>query len=436
MTSIAEVGDSIKMVLSTTADEAARPTHFVQRRSKVSGSLFAQTLVLGWLRDPQSSLEGLAQTASSLGADITPQALDQRFSREAVAFLKVVLNSAVTQIVSADSVAIPILGRFTGVFLQDSSIIPLPGSLVDVWPGCGNASKETAALKTQVRLDISTGALQGPLLQNGRTQDRSSPFQAAPLPPGALRLADLGFFSLDVLGEIDSQGAFFLSRLQVQTTVADEDGNPLDLLELLQEQGSARVDIPVRIGIKARLPVRLLAVRVDEAVANERRRKLKDEARRRGQNISKARLRLADWTVYVTNAPAGLLSLDEALVLARARWQIELLFKLWKQHGQIDQWKSIKPWRILCEVYAKLTAMVIQHWLLLVSFWTYPDRSMVKASQTVRGYGLLLAIAMTGAMQIDLVVEQISQCLAKGCRMNSRLKHPNTYQLLLDPTCA
>ena len=42
------------------------------------------------------------------------------------------------------------------------------------------------------------------------------------------------------------------------------------------------------------------------------------------------------------------------MVLLRVRWQIELLFKLFKSHTQVDTWQSQKPWRILCEVYAKI----------------------------------------------------------------------------------
>ena len=38
-----------------------------------------------------------------------------------------------------------------------------------------------------------------------------------------------------------------------------------------------------------------------------------------------------------------LLSLDEALLFARLRWQIELLFKLWKSKGQIATWRTRKP---------------------------------------------------------------------------------------------
>ena len=146
---------------------------------------------------------------------------------------------------------------------------------------------------------------------------------------------------------------------------------------------------------------------------------------------SKQQLSLCEWTLLITNIPTPLAAVEEVLVLARARWQIELLFKLWKQQGQIDEWRSKNPWRILCEVYAKLVAMVIQHWVLLVSCWSYPDRSMVKGAQTVRSYAIMLATALAGLIPLQVVVAYIARCLASGCRMNRRKRQPNTYQLLL-----
>ncbi len=69
------------------------------------------------------------------------------------------------------------------------------------------------------------------------------------------------------------------------------------------------------------------------------------------------------------------MTLQEALVLGHARWQIELLFQLWKSDGSIDESRSGRPWCILCELYAKLIAMVIQHCVLLMSCWRAPNRS-------------------------------------------------------------
>ena len=95
---------------------------------------------------------------------------------------------------------------------------------------------------------------------------------------------------------------------------------------------------------------------------NVRTRRPADSKRlrqRKQKKTSKARLQLLGWTILITNVPQELLSIDEALVLARCRWQIELCWKLWKQVGKVDTWRSAKPYRILTEIYAKLLGCVI-----------------------------------------------------------------------------
>ena len=431
MTSITGIAEKMQTILTTIPDSIARETGFVRRASKVTASAFSQTCVLGWMRNPAATLGGLTATAAGLGLSISPPGLHQRFTREAATLLQKVLQAIVNEVVAADPVAIPVFNRFAGVIVQDSSGITLPTALAEIWEGFGG-SGPSAALKIQVGLDLRNGALQGPILQDGRSQDRTSPLQGPSASTKVLRLNDLGYFSLDNLQKLEEHGEYYLTRLQVNTVVFDEDGNRIELSRLLQQQGVGAVDIPIRIGASHRLPVRLVAMRVTEEVANQRRRRLHDEARHKGQAVSKARLKLADWTIYVTNAQVELLSLAEAMVMARVRWQIELLFKLWKQHGRIDEWRSDNPWRILCETYAKLIAMVLQHWLLLICSWRYPDRSMVKAAQTVRDNVALLVSGMRGAIPLAVAIEQIRACTAAGCRMNRRRKKPNTYQLLLD----
>jgi hypothetical protein len=438
MTTIAELAETLQTVLTTTAEAAARATGAVRRRSKLGGAGLVQTLVLGWLHQPAASLGQLGQMAATLGVAITPQGLDQRFTPQTADCLERVLAAAVREVVASAPVAVPILARFSAVTAQDSSTIALPAALADRWRGTGHGTDPTAAtsaaVKLQVRVDLCTGRLEGPLLEDGRAADQVAPLQAqrvAPLPPRALRLSDLGYFSLDVLQALAAERVYFLSRLRVQTAVHDGAGQRLDVVARLRRGGPGAVDLPVQLGAAHRLPARLLAVRVPPAVAAERRRRLKAEARTKGQAVSQARLRWADWTILVTNAPAALLTVDEALVLVRARWQIELLFKLWKQHGLVDEWRSARPWRVLCEVYAKLLAMVIQHWLLLVSCWPHPDRSLVKAAQTVRSYALLLASALAGVLPPVVALEQLCRSVGLGCRLNRRRTAPNTYQLLL-----
>ena len=318
--------------------------------------------------------------------------------------------------------------------MQDSSTIILPEIFAAQWHGCGGstASSARAALKLQARLEMRTGRLDVQL-QEGRASDRAAVLPG-PLPAGALRLADLGYWSLEAFAALAQHQVFWLSRLQMQTAVYDATGARQALLTLLESQPTDTVELAVALGERQHLAARLVAVRVPQDVAAARRRRVRKAARDKGRQVSATRLALAAWTIFVTTVPPERLTLREALVLGRLRWQIELLFKLWKSHGRVDESRSTKPWRILCEVSAKLLAMLVQHWVFLVSCWAYPDRSLTKAAQTVQKHALHLASAFARVKRLAEALLLVQRCLAAGCRMNRRKKHPNTYQLLLEAT--
>lgn len=433
MWTVTQVSSTLQQVVTTTANQLARETGFVQRASKLTGAAFVQTLLFGWLNNPQATLQQLAQMAGTVGVSISPQGLDQRFTPAAAQFLRRVLEAAVVHVVTAHPVAIPLLQRFAGVYLLDSSTIVLPDELAAVWQGCGESLQQQtqAALKLQIQFDLSTGALIGPTLQHGRTADRQAPRQTA-FQRGTLRLADLGYFSLAILQELTTAGVYWLSRLHLHTHVFDQAGTCLDLTIWLNQQRTGTLDVPISLGQEVRLSARLLGVRVPAQVAEQRRRRLRKQARRKGKTLSQRHLALADWTLLVTNVPVELLTLDEALVLLRARWQIELLFKLWKSLGRLDESRSAQPWRQLCELYAKMLALLVQHWLLVLSCWRFPDRSLTQAAQTIQRYATSLALALRSHKRLQAVIASIQQCLQAGCRITRRRQHPSTYQLLLD----
>src|SRR5438270_7644692 len=305
MTTVPQLAQTLQTLFTTTADAAARATGFVQRRSKLTGAAFVQALVFGWLANPQASLAALAQAAAVAGVAISPQGLDQRCGEAAAAFLEEVLAAAVQAVIAAEPVAIPLLQRFSAVVLLDCSTIVLPDALGLWWPGCGGSSAmhTQAALKLGVRFDLCSGALRGPLLYDGRTHESTTPIQRAPLPAGALRVADLGFFDLEVLAQIGAQDGYWLSRLHFGTAVYDAQGRRWEVLDLLAAQGAVQVDLSIALRAQQRLPARLLAVRVSQEVADQRRRRLRATARDRGRTPSAARLAWADWTLLVTNVP-------------------------------------------------------------------------------------------------------------------------------------
>jgi hypothetical protein len=436
VSSFPQVAHALQHVLTEVPTEMARSSGFCQRRSKVTAACFVETSVFGWLAHPTATLHQLTQRAGDRGVRVSPQGLAQRFTPAAAELLRHVWEAALTEVIVADPVASPLLARFPAVLIMDSTTVSLPDALSAVWVGCGGRVTQgsQSALKVTVRLDLCTGRVES-LPGDGRAQDKSSPLQTATLPPGALRITDLGFWSLDVLGQIAEQQAYFLSRLHLQTTVFTLDGERLDLVSWLPQQKRRRLSVAVTLGCAARLPARLLAVRVPNRVATARRNAILADAKREGETPSARKLALADWTLLVTNAPPPLIAIREALVLARARWQIELLFKLWKSHGHLDSWRSADPARILCEVYAKLTALIIQHWILLVGCWLFADRSLTKAAQTVRDHTVSLLLALSSHRRLTAILTAIGANLAHGGRINPRRRKPNLFQLLSDPTC-
>lgn len=436
MKTVTQVSQAMQTVLTTLAEEADAALRYTKRPdvAKFSASTLVQTLVFGWLAHPDATVEQLAQLAATVGVDVSPQAIDQRFTPATVALLHSVLLGSLQQVLAADPVAIPILQRFSAVRVLDSTTITLPDALADYAQGCGGTSARgtSAALKCGVQLDLLTGALAGLDLVDGRASDQRLPSQHAPQPAGSLRLADLGFYDLGVFAALDAQGAYWLSKLQTNSLIRVDGGAEQALLPFLQALGPcAQWDGWVWVGAGGRVRARLLVQAVPQEVADQRRRRLRKEARDHGRQPSAAALALAAWTILITNAPRALLTLPEALVVAKARWQVELLFKLWKSDGLVDEWRTGKPARILCEIHAKVLGRVLQQWCFIVGCWAYPDRSLVKAAQVVRDHAVALAHARGCPARLAEALTTIQQVLRRTARMNSRATHPNTSQHLL-----
>ena len=102
-----------------------------------------------------------------------------------------------------------------------------------------------------------------------------------PLPEGSLRLADLGYFSLETLEKLTQAKVAWITRLKAGCRLFDETGEPLCLLKWLQAQTQNTVARHLRIGKTKQLPARLVAEKLSEQQTNKRRRDIRKHAKRR-----------------------------------------------------------------------------------------------------------------------------------------------------------
>jgi hypothetical protein len=420
----------MRTVLIEHATTAAASHGLVQRQRRISGAQFVQTVVGSFLAQPDASYETMVAVAADLGVSISPQGLAERFDDRAVACLKQVLAATMQQAISADPAVLPLLDRFVAVDVQDSTTITLPDLLAKQFVGCGGSGgRVAAALKAQFRWELRSGRLDGPILQDGRASDRALDFAQRAV-PGTLRLRDLGYWHLDDLVQDARDGRFWLMRLKPGTAIRTRDGQRHDLCDLLANQTSDEVELQVLIGVSQRLPCRLLARRLDQQTAAKRLRQREHTARRKGRTLSATSRVLSQWEVVVTNVPLAQLSLAEAFVLRRVRWQIELLFKLWKQHGKLDESRGQQGARVLGELYAKFIGLLIQHWLLLAGCWQTADRSLVKAARVVRAWAERLMRALTDQERLEALLKELMAAIARVGRQTRRKKQEGTWQLL------
>lgn len=431
MKTVTQVSKAMQEVLIEKPNQLARETGFMDRERVLTGASFVTGLMSGWQANPQASLEGLSQAIGNAGTPISRQGLAYRFDEKAVNFVKAVLEASLEVAISAKPASEGALKHFTSVDLVDSSIVTLPNSLASTWRGSGGSGENASvsAVKLNVRLDVKNGHLKTLDLSDGIQHDRASNAHCQPMEAGSLQIGDLGYFKLDDFEVIGAQNAYWLSRHKTGTKVYDEQGIVLDLPNWLPTQVGQKVDCEVLLGKHKQLPCRLVAERVPASVVRQRYERLQEIARKKGTLVSQQALTMAHWTIFVTNVPRDLLTTEQVFILGRYRWQIELLFKLWKSDLQIDNWASANPYRILCELYIKLIGAIVTHWLLLVACWHNPRYSFRLAIPTIQGLAWQFANSIHNLQLLRHAFSALCRSLSK-IKVGKSRADPRAWQLI------
>jgi hypothetical protein len=434
---VGKVAATMQQVFGPELNELGQTTGAIQRVRKFTGTSLLQMLVLTLLRKPKAKIADFQSTAAQLGLDVTTTAIEHRFTPQLVTFLRSALERIVHRAMTATPQPVDLLKQFTSIRIGDSSTIPVPEELADQFPGCGGKSGSgQAALKIHLLWDFLIGSILQLRITPGRHSDATNPIAQEVPPAGSLSLFDLGYFALERFAKIAQAGAFWISRLQHGTLVFDAAGNPLPLLQYLRQQtGPGPIDVSVWLGLTHRLPCRLIALRVPQEVADRRRQKVHEKAQKHGRTPSRDYLEWQDWTIFVTNCQAEMLTWQAVVVLYRARWQIELMFKLWKSHNRLEAHRAAaSAVEQLAMIYAKLIAALLQHWILLTATWCDCRRSLMKAAAIISDWVTLLTDALGDLDRLVALLSRLSEVIQRAnARVQNRNAHPSLAQLLRNP---
>jgi hypothetical protein len=339
----------------------AQQCGFTGRKArKLTPLLFVQATVL-LVSQSVVSFRRWATLVGVLGQlCLSKQALWERITPRAVAFLQAVLAHVLhRRLVGAVAAPPAALATFPRVLLQDSTTLKLSPKLASAFPGsrnqCGAAHGQ---LKIQSLYDLRAQGFVAFRLSGFNRNDQAAAADVLAVAcPGDLVLRDLGYFVLASFQQIAQAGAFFLSRLRLDTSLRDvRTGAELDLLGTLQRQG--RLDRAVLLG-EAQLPVRVVAVKLPAAVAAERRRKAKQNRDQRWRPSAR-HLALLGWAIFVTNVSREIWSAQTVVQVYGLRWRLETIFKAWKSHFRLTE--------VPCGAAAQLEALIYARLIFVTVF--------------------------------------------------------------------
>jgi len=247
------------------------------------------------------------------------------------ALLQYVLSDQMTKGIPSS-----VFSCFSNVWLQDSTSLHLPDALIGKYKGNKGRGKSQSVAKLNVIINAFTGFC--PVLEwsNFIVAEQSlSPDILKIARTGDLVIRDMGYFVMDVFERMIEAKIFFLSRLRYGLCIYDiKSGGKHDLIKILK--GKSFIDLQIICGREHGLRVRLIAIKLPEAQANERRRKAKLN-KQKGINHNKEYYALLDYCLFITTVSEDIWSYRQVAEAYRVRWNIEIVFKSWKSGLQLDK---------------------------------------------------------------------------------------------------
>ena len=347
-------------------ERLALETGFVKRKSKLNGNRFLELLMFNCQEDKLQSLDCLTDDLEvEHGESISKQGLDARFNPQAVLFLKNILSNMLSKQLGNN---LDCNGKsvFTSCRLRDSSKFGLPEEYSNVYKGYGRATR-ASLISIQYEFDLLSGNQIDLQLTSGcRNDQQDSKESVDNINKGDLLIRDLGYVTSTYLKTVIKEDAYFLNRLPSQISVFDREDADKEVdfgkvYKKMKKYNLPYIEQDVLVGKKAQIPCRLVIYLNDIKTYKSRMKRTQKNTKSIGCKVSKKQKERALLDTFITNANPESIKPGSVKNIYSLRWQIELVFKVWKSLCKIDKVKKVKICRFECMLLARMI-WILANW--------------------------------------------------------------------------
>lgn len=355
-------------------EEFAWKSKFYKMQPK---KITAENLVIGFWEMQKKGKNTLRNWALECGilleeeGSISKQAINERLNSNCLKMVELIFKRALNlkykaaqkELENPDLKGISHL--FNRILLQDSTVQSLPPNLCSDFPASYTSGKKAAMLRLQSVFDLTNMVWLSFFIGSFSDNDQSQTMLINNVvQKNDLLLRDLGYFTLKSLALFTKYQYIITkwdnkSNLYYAQDTANENGKggKIDLIKLFK--GKTSVDIPVQVGSKDRIKMRLVAKKLPKNQAKARIEAAKKN-RHSKSNHSKKYYKLLAWEIYLTNVETEKLNVEQIAKLYGLRWYIEILFKSWKSYANFK--------KMLGKEKMNYTRLMITIYLLLIQF--------------------------------------------------------------------
>jgi hypothetical protein len=309
--------------------------------------------------------------------EISKQGVDDRFNSHAVNFLKRQLQEEMNNKLDFSNLH-PLSSSFSSIRIKDSTKWNLPEAYSDKYKGHGGCrANGKAMISVQFDYDLLAGGFIDLSLTSGTRNDQQDSKEVKDnIGKNELLIRDLGYATIGYMKNVEDKQAFFLNKMSLQFAVYDlEKGKEVDFKAIqrkLKKNNLQQVEQNVLVGSKERFACRMIVTTVPQEVYKARIEAAEKNARKRGYQLTDTYKTRAAMNIYLTNAPDQLLPAKNVMDIYRIRWQVELMFKVWKSLANVNAIGKMKMVRFEAQLLAKLIWILI-NWKIFFALngWVY-----------------------------------------------------------------